>query len=128
MTRGRVLRWYSTATDIHDHKQSENKLRQDERELRQLIDFYAPMLCWSSMATAPSFRRIKRCLTIVAGRRTRSVRRPRERGFRAGLHPDDSERVQAERKSGAVRRRALRNLNRDSLPKTESYRWFSLSL
>jgi PAS domain S-box-containing protein len=37
--KGRVLRWYSTATDIHDHKQSENKLRQDERELRQLIDF-----------------------------------------------------------------------------------------
>src|ERR1700722_2890282 len=36
---GRPTRWYSTATDIDVHKHSENKLRQDERELRQLIDF-----------------------------------------------------------------------------------------
>src|SRR5258708_20513273 len=35
----RPTRWYSTATDIDDHKHSENKRRQDERELPQLIDF-----------------------------------------------------------------------------------------
>jgi len=35
---GRVIRWYISGTDIEDRKQAENKLRQDERELRQLID------------------------------------------------------------------------------------------
>ena len=37
--RGNVIRWYATGTDIEHRKQAENKLRQDERELRQLIDF-----------------------------------------------------------------------------------------
>src|SRR4029077_4492103 len=36
---GKVIRWYATGTDIEDRKQAENKLRQDEREFRQLIDF-----------------------------------------------------------------------------------------
>src|SRR5262245_10557205 len=36
---GRVIRWYISGTDIEDRKQAENKLRQEEREVRQLIDF-----------------------------------------------------------------------------------------
>ena len=36
---GRILHWYATGTDIEDRKQAEERLRQDERELRQLIDF-----------------------------------------------------------------------------------------
>jgi PAS domain-containing protein len=36
---GKLVRWYGTSTDIEDRKQAEEKLRQDERELRQLIDF-----------------------------------------------------------------------------------------
>jgi PAS domain S-box-containing protein len=36
--QGRVLRWYGTRTDIEDRKQAEEKVRQSERELRQLID------------------------------------------------------------------------------------------
>src|SRR5713101_7581583 len=35
---GRVARWYATGTDIEDRKRAENQLRQDERELRQLMD------------------------------------------------------------------------------------------
>ena len=37
--RGNIIRWYATGTDIEYRKQAENKLRQEERELRQLIDF-----------------------------------------------------------------------------------------
>jgi len=37
--RGNVVRWYATGTDIEYRKQAETKLRQEERELRQLIDF-----------------------------------------------------------------------------------------
>jgi PAS domain S-box-containing protein len=36
--KGRVLRWYGTRTDIEDRKRAEEKVRQSETELRQLID------------------------------------------------------------------------------------------
>ncbi len=35
---GRIACWYATGTDIEDRKRAENQLRQDERELRQLMD------------------------------------------------------------------------------------------
>ncbi|MGC1298563.1 MAG: PAS domain S-box protein, partial [Alloacidobacterium sp.] len=37
--RGSVVRWYTTGTDLEERKQVEDKLRQEECELRQLIDF-----------------------------------------------------------------------------------------
>ena len=33
--RGRILRWYVTATDIHDRKQAEEHLRNDKEQLRR---------------------------------------------------------------------------------------------
>jgi PAS domain S-box-containing protein len=36
---GRIMRWYTLVTDIDERKRAEENLRQDERELRQLIDF-----------------------------------------------------------------------------------------
>ena len=36
--QGRILRWYGTRTDIEDRKRAEEKLRQDERELRRITD------------------------------------------------------------------------------------------
>jgi PAS domain S-box-containing protein len=36
--RGKVVRWYGTNTDIEDMKAAEEKHRQSDRELRQLID------------------------------------------------------------------------------------------
>ena len=35
---GKIVRWYGTSTDIENLKQTERKLREDERELRQLTD------------------------------------------------------------------------------------------
>ena len=35
---GRLLRWYGTSTDIEGLKQTEEKLREEERELRRIID------------------------------------------------------------------------------------------
>jgi formate hydrogenlyase transcriptional activator len=35
---GKVARWYATGTDIETLKQTEEKLREDERELRQITD------------------------------------------------------------------------------------------
>src|SRR5262249_30499296 len=36
---GEIVRWYGTRTDIDDRKKAEEKVRQDERELRLLFDF-----------------------------------------------------------------------------------------
>ena len=36
--QGRIIRWYGTRTDIEDRKRAEEKLRQDERELRRITD------------------------------------------------------------------------------------------
>src|SRR5215470_2697754 len=36
---GRILRWYITGTDIDDRKQAEDRVRQEERELRLVVDF-----------------------------------------------------------------------------------------
>src|SRR5262249_23017469 len=36
---GRVVRWYGTRTDIDDRKKAEERVRQDERELRMVVDF-----------------------------------------------------------------------------------------
>jgi PAS domain S-box-containing protein len=36
--QGQIIRWYATATDIDDLKRTEEKLRQSEREARQLLD------------------------------------------------------------------------------------------
>lgn len=38
---GKIIRWYGTSTDIEDRKQAEEKLRQEEMELRQIIDAIA---------------------------------------------------------------------------------------
>jgi PAS domain-containing protein len=35
---GNILGWYGNDTDIHDRKQAEEKLRQDEMELRRITD------------------------------------------------------------------------------------------
>src|SRR6185312_14777817 len=35
---GEILRWYGTNTDIEDRKRTEEKLREDEREIRQITD------------------------------------------------------------------------------------------
>ncbi|HXI89410.1 MAG TPA: PAS domain-containing protein, partial [Blastocatellia bacterium] len=38
---GKIFRWYGTSTDIEERKQAEEKLRQEEMELRQIIDAIA---------------------------------------------------------------------------------------
>ena len=41
---GKIVRWYGIATDIDDLKQTEEKLRDEERELRQITDAIAQTL------------------------------------------------------------------------------------
>src|SRR5262249_13681079 len=40
---GRISRWYLRATDIGDPKKAADTIRQDDRELRTLVDFLTPI-------------------------------------------------------------------------------------
>jgi formate hydrogenlyase transcriptional activator len=119
---GRVLRWYSTATDIHDRKQSENKLRQDERELRQLIDFMPQ--CVLVLDGDGTVLQANQTMLDYRGSTLDEVKQAAPGAWSsAGLHPDDSERVQAERKA-ALSAGAPFELEHRLLAKDGSYRWF----
>src|SRR5262245_53658817 len=41
---GRIVHWYATGTDIDDHKRAEERVRQDERELRAIVDSVPQLL------------------------------------------------------------------------------------
>jgi formate hydrogenlyase transcriptional activator len=41
---GAIVRWYVTGTDIDDRKRAEERVRQDERELRAIVDFLPELL------------------------------------------------------------------------------------
>jgi formate hydrogenlyase transcriptional activator len=41
---GRILRWYATGTDIDDRKRAEERIKQDERQLRTIVDFLPQLL------------------------------------------------------------------------------------
>jgi PAS domain S-box-containing protein len=47
-SEGRVLRWYSAATDIEDRKRAEEAVRRSEKELRDVIDTI-PVNAWSAL-------------------------------------------------------------------------------
>ena len=41
---GTIVYWYGSSTDIEDRKRAEEKLRQDERELRRITDAIPQMI------------------------------------------------------------------------------------
>jgi formate hydrogenlyase transcriptional activator len=119
---GRATRWYSTATDIDDHKHSENKLRQDERELRQLIDFMPQ--CVLVLDGDGTVLQANQTMLDYRGSTLDEVKQAAPGAwFRASLYPDDSERVEEERKA-ALSAGAPFELEQRLLAKDGSYRWF----
>jgi PAS domain S-box-containing protein len=48
--RGQVIKWFGTATDIHDRKQAESALRASEARFRNLAD-NAPFMVWVTEPT-----------------------------------------------------------------------------
>jgi formate hydrogenlyase transcriptional activator len=119
---GKVIRWYATGTDIEDRKQAENKLRQDERELRQLIDFLPQHVLvldkdGTLLQANKTMLDYKGCtLEEMKGGGTR------ER-INRDVHPDDLERVQNERSAGLSRGMPFETEKR-LLGKDGQFRWF----
>jgi formate hydrogenlyase transcriptional activator len=54
---GKVVKWYATSTDIEDRKQAEEKLRQEERELRRIMDAIPEMILVHDLDGTPIYGR-----------------------------------------------------------------------
>jgi len=119
---GKVVRWYATGTDIEDRKQAENKLRQDERELRQLIDFLPQCVVVldkdGALLQANKTMLDYRGFTLAEMKGVGTCER-----FKRDVHPDDLERVQNERGEGLSRGMPF-EMEKRLLGKDGQYRWF----
>ena len=120
--RGNVIRWYATGTDIEYQKQAENKLRQEERELRQLIDFLPQhVLVLDKVGT---LLQVNKTMLDYKGLTLEQMKGggTRERISR-DVHPDDLERVHNERSAGLSRGAPFETEKR-LLGKDGQFRWF----
>jgi formate hydrogenlyase transcriptional activator len=116
---GKIVMWYGVSTDIENLKLTEEKLREDERELRQITDAIPQTIVVQDPAGVPIYA--NQATLDFTGLTAADVVAPnfRERIF----HPEDLEKFRNERKAALARglpfeleHRALRN--------DGQYRWF----
>src|SRR3989442_10877169 len=92
---GKLIRWYGTSTDIEALKQTQEKLREDERELRRITDAIPQTIVVLDPRGAPIHA--NQATLDYTGCTSKDVLAAdsRERMF----HPDDLERLRKERKA-----------------------------
>ena len=116
---GQLVRWYGTSTDIDALKQTQEKLREDERELRRITDAIPQAIVVLDPSGAPLYA--NQATLDYAGLSAADVLAPR---FRERLfHADDLERSGEERRvaldRGVPFEAELRARRNDG-----AYRWF----
>src|SRR5215470_7547850 len=136
---GQIIRWYNTATDIDDRKRAEDRLRQSEKELRAITDsirqfivvlapdgttLYANKLALENVGF--TIRDLSNENLLTRAGLPRQAEAPGELAWnqvwRKSAHPDDLNRVQAERQEGFLRGIAF-EMEARLLFKTGQYRW-----
>jgi formate hydrogenlyase transcriptional activator len=119
---GKIVRWYGTSTDIDGRKQAEDKLRQGERELRQLID-HLPQ-CVVVLDRQGSLLQANQTILDYSGRTLEELKGSgSEDWIRRDFHPDDLEKIQTERRAGLSIGVPFESEQR-FLRKDGGYRWF----
>jgi PAS domain S-box-containing protein len=116
---GKLVRWYGTSTDIETLKQTEEKLREDERELRRITDAIPQTIVVLDPSGAPLHA--NQATLDYTGLTAKDVFTPdfRERIF----HPDDLERLRDER-TAALARELPFEAEQRARRKDGQYRWF----
>ena len=116
---GKIIRWYGTGTDIEALKQTQEKLREDERELRRITDAIPQTIVVLDPSGAPIYA--NRATLDYTGLNIEDVVAPdfRERIF----HPDDLERLRSDRKASLERGLPFEAEQR-ALRRDGQYRWF----
>jgi formate hydrogenlyase transcriptional activator len=116
---GDVVNWYGTSTDIEDRKRAEEKLRQDEMELRQITDAVAQTI----MVLEPDGTALyaNQSMLDFSGLTMEAVMAAdfRTRFF----HPEDVERLRDERQRALSRGFPFENEQR-ARRRDGKYRWF----
>src|SRR5881296_3171845 len=116
---GKIIRWYGTSTDIEALKQIQEKLREDERELRRITDAIPQTIVVLDPTGAPIYA--NQATLDYTGLSSDDLLAPDfpERIF----HPDDLERLRNERKASLDRGLPFEAEQR-TLRKDGKYRWF----
>src|SRR5438445_7737696 len=116
---GKIMRWDGTNTDIEALKQTQEKLREDERELRRITDAIPQTIVVLDATGAPIYA--NQATLDYTGRTREDVLAP---DFRQRIVPtDDLERLRGKRKTtmefGLPFEAEMRALGKDN-----QYRWF----
>jgi formate hydrogenlyase transcriptional activator len=116
---GKIVRWCGACTDIETLKQTEAKLREDERELRRITDLIPQTIVVQDPSGSPIYA--NQATLDYTGLAAEDVIAPdfRKRIF----HPDDLERLREERKS-ALARGVPFEIEQRARRKDGQYRWF----
>jgi formate hydrogenlyase transcriptional activator len=116
---GKIVRWYGTSTDIEDRKQAEDKLRQEECELRRITDVIAQMIVVHDPEGTPIYA--NQFALDYTGLTIDDVTRP---DFRSRIiHPDDFERMRDVRQAALLRGLPF-EMEFRARRKDGQYRWF----
>lgn len=116
---GKIVRLYGTYTDIENLKRTEAKLREDERELRQITDAIPHTIVVLDPSGAPVYA--NRATLDYAALTIEDVVTA---GFRERIfHPDDIERLRDARKA-ALSSGLPFEFEQRGLGKDGQYRWF----
>jgi len=116
---GNVALWYGTNTDIEDLKRAEAKLRQDEQELRGIVDAIPQLI----VVRGPdgTFLHANRAVLEYSGFTVDEVMAP---DFRTRfVHPEDWARLHDERRQGLSRSVPF-EIEQRLRHKDGQYRWF----
>jgi formate hydrogenlyase transcriptional activator len=116
---GKIVRWYGTCTDIETLKQTEEKLREEERELRRITDVIPQAIVVQDPSGSPIYA--NQTTLDYTGLAAEDVTAPhfRERIF----HPGDLERLREQRKA-ALARGIPFEIEQRARRKDGQYRWF----
>jgi PAS domain S-box-containing protein len=116
---GEIVRWYGTNTDIDDLRQAEEKLRQEERELRRITDAIPQTIVVQGPDGSPIYA--NQAVLDYTGLTMEDVITS---DFRARIfHPEDLERLRDERRAALARGLPF-EIEQRALRKDGQYRWF----
>src|SRR6266446_1726381 len=117
--RGDIVRWYGTNTDIENLKRTEEKLRQDERELRRITDAIPQTIVVQRPDGTPIYA--NQAVLDYGGF---TMEDEVASDFRARLfHPEDLERLREERRAALLRGLPF-EIEQRARRKDGQYRWF----
>src|ERR1700732_5245406 len=116
---GKVVSWYGSSTDIEDRKRAEEKLRQDERELRRITDAIPQTIVVQDPEGITLYA--NQAVLDYTGLTSEDVTAS---DFRARIfHPEDIERLREERQA-ALSRGVPFEIEQRALRHDGQYRWF----